>query len=272
MMIRFIVYTAIVIVVLLGFVKYLENRSVYFPDRNVRFTPDVVGMKYKDVTLLTKDHVKLSGWYIPNDGSTQRDILFCHGNAGNISDRLDKIKILHDLNVGVFIFDYRGYGSSQGSPSEGGIYRDAEAAYEYLEAAWGKREDGIILYGESLGSVAVLHLASKRHPAGVIVEGAFSNAVDMAKIIYPKLPSFLFRGRFDSLRKARTVFCPALFLHSKNDEVVPVSLARKLFDAYSAAKTFVELSGGHNESFLESKETYVNALTDFIKAFPRFYF
>ncbi|MFA5119289.1 MAG: alpha/beta hydrolase [Candidatus Omnitrophota bacterium] len=267
MIIRFIVYTVIVIIILSVFVKYLEDRSVYFPEKEILASPSVIGLAYEDVSFKTRDGLILNAWFVPADNA-RNTILLCHGNGGNIGDRLDKIKLLHGLGESVFIFDYRGYGLSEGKPSEKGLYLDAQAAYEYLMISRQVKESRIIVYGESLGSVAALELALKRRPAGIIVEGAFSNAVDMAKIIYPKLPSFLFRNKFDSMRKIVKVSSPVLFFHSRDDEVAPFALGEKLYNASSGSRRFVELSGGHNDAFLESKNIYLKELAEFIRGLP----
>jgi hypothetical protein len=267
MITRFIIYTVIVIIILLVFVKHLENSSVYFPEKEILAGPSVIGLAYEDVNFKARDGKTLNGWFVPADNA-RNVILLCHGNGGNIGDRLDKIKLLHGLGASVFIFDYRGYGSSEGKPSEKGLYLDAQAAYGYLMNLRRVKEDRIIIYGESLGSVAALDLAANRRPAAVIVEGAFSNAVDMAKIIYPRLPSFLFWNRFDSMRKIVKVSSPVLFFHSRNDEVSPFALGEKLYNAFSGSRRFVELTGGHNDAFLESKEIYLKEITEFMRGLP----
>jgi uncharacterized protein len=267
MIIRFIIYTVIVIIILLVFVKYLENSSVYFPEKEILANPSVVNLAYEDVSFKTRDGKTLNAWFVPADNA-RNTILLCHGNGGNIGDRLDKIKLLHGLGLSVFIFDYRGYGLSSGKPSEKGLYLDAQAAYEYLMSLRQVKENRIIIYGESLGSVAALDLASRRHPAAVIVEGAFSNAADMAKIIYPRLPSFLFWNRFDSMRKIVKVSSPVLFFHSRDDEVAPFVLGEKLYNAFSGSRRFVELTGGHNDAFLGSKDIYLKELAEFIRGLP----
>jgi uncharacterized protein len=202
-------------------------------------------------------------------------VLFCHGNAGNISHRMDKMALLHELGLNVFIFDYRGYGNSGGRPSEVGTYRDAEAAYNWLvereasSAPLARREpgEGIILYGESLGCAVAVETA-KNHPvSAVILESAFTSTVDMAKRILPWLPArAIIRYRYDTLAKIAPIKAPVLLLHSRQDEIVPFSMAQALFTRAAGPKRLVELTGSHNEGFLESGSCYSSAIQDFLKS------
>lgn len=259
-----IVYIVIAVVLLLGYIKYIEIHSIFFPMAEIEFTPEFINLTYEDVYLETKDNIKINAWFIPYTNA-KYTILFYHGNAGNIGHRLDKINLLHQIGTNIFIIDYRGFGRSQGRPSEHGIYIDAQAAYDYLVNTRRIQPEDIILYGESLGGAAAVDLASKIKIRALIVEGTFSRGQDMAKRMYPFLPSILFSRKFDSLKKIKEVKAPKLFIHSKDDEIVPLNLAKKLFNVAPEPKYFVEMSGGHNEGFLDSQGKYTSSITSFIE-------
>lgn len=263
-MVKGIIYAVILIVFIVGYVKYIENRVIFYPMKDIEFTPERAGLAFEDVYLTAKDGIKINAWFIPKD-QARYTILFCHGNAGNIGHRLEKIMLLHKLHLNVFIIDYRGYGRSQGRPSERGLYLDAQAAYDYLVNQRQIRPEEIILFGESLGCAAVIDLGARSRIGGLIVEGAFTRGRDMAKRIYPFLPAFLFSDNFNNLAKIRKIKAPKLFIHSKNDEIVPFDLARRLYQATSPPKQFAELIGGHNSVFSDSQEKYTSAIASFIE-------
>lgn len=262
-MFKGIVYTGLVFGLIIGYVKYIESQGIFFPVREIEFSPDFMNLSFEDVYIKTEDNIKINSWFIPSSNA-KYTILFCHGNAGNLTDRLDKINLLYGLGLNIFIIDYRGFGRSQGRPSENGLYLDAKAAYAYLVNHRNISPEQIILYGESLGTAVVINLASEVKIRALMVEGAFSRGKDMAKKIYPFLPSFLFSNKFDSLTKIKKVEAPKLFIHSRNDEIVSFSLAKKLYDTAPEPKHFVEITGGHNTAFLDSKERYISSIASFI--------
>ncbi len=208
--------------------------------------PSVIGLPWEDVYFKTRDHVTLNGWFFKNPHA-RSTIFFAHGNAGNMSDRLFRIKFFYDLGLNVFIFDYRGYGNSEGKPSEAGIYLDALGGYDYLLSRGDVNMNNIILYGASLGGTVVIDLATHREVALLVVESSFSNAVDMAHIHYPFIPSFFLSLKFDSLDKVRQLTVPKLFIHSIEDQVVPYWVGEKLFLAAGDPKEFLKIHGGHND-------------------------
>ncbi len=258
---KILIISAIFIAALYFYARYLESRSVYFPSQEFEGTPHDIKLAFEDV-YVNSDKFKLYGWWVPANRELPT-LIFCHGNGGNISHRLEKILFFHQLGLNVFIFDYRGYGKSQGAPSEAGLYEDIQAAYTYLKQK--VKEGKIVVYGESLGGAIAIDLAGRVKIDGLILEGTFSNAQDMAKIIYPFLPSFLIQSRFDSLKKISAVKVPMLLMHSKNDELVPFPLGRKLFNSAQEPKEFLELEGGHNDAFFMSESKIKSAIEKFLK-------
>lgn len=255
---------------LLLLVLYLfQGRMVYlsnFPDRALVASPDDIGLDYEDVSLTTSDGEQLHGWYVSSVDS-RGVLLFFHGNAGNISHRLDSIKIFHDLNLDVLIIDYRGYGKSSGSPSEQGTYRDAQAAWDYLADIRGVPGNRIIIFGRSLGGAIGAWLGARNTPAAIIIESSFSSGVDMAKRLYPFLPAGLVtRLKYPVVEYARQFTSPALVVHSRHDEIIPFEMGRKIFAEIEKSKDFLAIRGDHNNGFMISKAEYVAELRRFTRA------
>lgn len=242
----------------------LERRSLYFPDRTPGETPKLHRLSYEDVQLATKDSVKIHGWFIP--GKEKLTILLAHGNAGNISHRLDKVMRLRGTGVSILLFDYRGYGQSDGDPSEKGTYADAEAAYAYLTETQKIPPHQIVFYGESIGCAIALEMATRHPVAGLILESPFTSTVDMAKLVFPWLPvRWMVRYRYDNLSKISNIRIPLLMLHSPQDEIIPFSMAQTLFDQAPEPKRLVELTGGHNDGYEVSGQVYTQSVAQFLK-------
>lgn len=246
-------------------VRYLETVGVFFPRHDMPINPSQIDLPWEDIYFYTPDGVKLNGWFLknPKAGAT---LFFAHGNAGNISDRLLKVRFFYELGLNVFIFDYRGYGKSNGRPSESGIYLDAQAAYEYVQSRGDINMDNLIFYGASLGGVVVIDLATHRNCALLVVESSITNAADMARIHYPFVPAFLLNLRFDSLDKVKRLKCLKLFIHSPEDEVVPFWVGKKLFEAAAEPKQFLEVNGGHNDGSITAEPQAANAFENILKA------
>ena len=249
------------------FLFFTQSRLIYFPTSEIVATPDQIGLSFKPVSFKAPDGVNLSGWFIPAD-SPRGVVIFCHGNAGNISHRLESIEIFHRLRLSTFIFDYRGYGTSEGIPSEEGSYLDAKGAWNYLIEHEGLGPSDIMLFGRSLGGAVAAWLASQHTPKALIIESTFTSAPDLAGELYFYLPvKFLCRYKYNALAAIREVQCPILIVHSQEDEIVSFSHGRKLFDAAKEPKIFLEISGSHNEGFITSGSVYLDGLKAFLDKF-----
>ncbi|MBD3245857.1 MAG: alpha/beta fold hydrolase [Candidatus Omnitrophica bacterium] len=249
-----------------GFAKYLERRAVYFPLAELPNTPADMGLAYENVWVVSGQGYRIHGWFVPGEEARCTVLLF-HGNGGNIGHRIEKIAFLHSAGANVYLIDYRGYGKSEGSPSEEGLYRDAFAAYRYLRETKHIPPERIILYGESLGGAVAVHTAVHRPVGGVILEGTFSSGRDLAREYYPWLPSVFFSPLYDSMRKITRVDAPLLFLHSSEDEIIPYRCARRLFARAGRPKRFVTLRGGHNMVTAVSAQEYRGAIENFLARF-----
>lgn len=257
-------YIVVMVALLAASVRYIESKSIFYPVRSVAVTPAALGLAFEDVFIKTEDNVTINAWLVKS--STQRGtLIFCHGNAGNIGDRLEKILLFHQMGLNVLIVDYRGYGKSQGQPSEAGIYKDAVAAYDYLRSRKDIDHSSIVGYGDSLGGAVVIDLATKRDLAALISHSSFTSAADMAKTIYPFVPSFLLGTKLDSVAKVRTTAVPKLFIHSRADEIVPFRLGERLYQAAAQPKEFLELSGGHNDTPVDAQEKMAREIIIFLR-------
>jgi fermentation-respiration switch protein FrsA (DUF1100 family) len=255
---------------LLGVLLYfMQERMVFLaglPGRELEATPGDAGLDYVDVNIETSDGIALHGWYV-HAHNPRGTVLFFHGNAGNISHRLDSIAIFHELGLDTFIVDYRGYGRSEGKPSEEGTYRDAEAAWQYLVAQRGIDPASIIVFGRSIGGGVAAWLATRHKAAALVVESSFTSAVEMAHHLYPYMPVRLIsRLRYPVVDYVAGVECPVVVVHSRDDEIIPFAMGKALYEAAPAPKAFIELAGDHNNGFLLSRDRYRDELANFILA------
>jgi len=250
----------------LGLILYfMQPQFLYSPVREVPYTPDELGLDFEDVVFQSEDGLKLNGWYVPAENS-KLTVLFCHGNGGNMMHRLDSINILYNLGLNCFIFDYRGYGKSDGKPSEEGTYLDARAAYEWLTDVKKVSPNNIIIFGRSLGGTIAAQLVSKVEAKSLIVESAFTSYTDIGKKFYPYMPVRWFaRFSYNTIDYIKAVHCPVMIIHSRNDEVVPFEFGLELYETSNEPNKFVEIFGSHNDGFLVSSETYKKAWLNWLK-------
>ena len=236
----------IVIAFVVGILFMAASRAPYYP---LKYPSGFWGLQSelgaKDVWLLTSDGVRLHAWWVMAPQASLVT-LYLHGNAGNVTHRFLQIREITAAGSSVLMLDYRGYGKSGGSPSEHGLYADADAAYLYLlDHGYSARH--IVLQGESLGTAVAVDLASRKECAGVVLEAAFTSGRDVANTVLPVIGPLLFRG-FDSKSKIAKIRAPLLFFHGDRDEIIPLKLGRSLFEAAPEPKWFIEVPGaGHND-------------------------
>ncbi|HSM11391.1 MAG TPA: alpha/beta hydrolase [Lysobacter sp.] len=265
------------IYVLLGAMLYLLQGSMVYlanlPGRTLDATPADAGLDYQDVNIDTADGERLHGWYVPaarpGMGEARGVLLFFHGNAGNISHRLESIALFNRLGLDVLIVDYRGYGRSTGKPTEAGTYRDARAAWDYLVGERGIRPGRIVVFGRSLGGAVGAWLGSQlpaaETPAALIIESSFTSGADMARRLYPIFPAgLLTRLKYPVVDYAARLNCPVLVVHSRDDEIIPYAMGRAIYDAAPSPRFFLELRGDHNAGFWISRASYTAGLEAFL--------
>lgn len=248
-------------------VRLMENRLAYFPTPFPENFSELsrYGLNLEDVFLATSDGKRIHGWFHPVPESPSV-LLWFHGNAGNLADRMDHLQILSLLGVNVFAIDYRGYGKSEGSPDEEGIYRDADAAYRFLTEKKGFAPARIIVYGISLGSAVAMDLAVRKRCAGLILSAPFTSAREMTRRMF-RIPflEYFPRTRFDNLRKIAQIRVPVLILHGTQDDLVPFEMGKRLFEAANEPKTFFPVEGaGHNDIYVIAQEDYLDQMRKFV--------
>jgi len=247
-------------------VRLQERSGLFFPARDLYTSPAAEGLAFEDVHFSSAGN-ELHGWYIPASGT--QVVLWMHGNAGNIADRLDQaVEMKRALGVSSFMFDYRGYGKSEGRPSEKGLYQDAEAAFKWLTETRGVNPRHIILYGHSLGSGASVDLALGEgvHAGGMVLESPFTSAADVASRMYLGLPVGLIMSvKLDNIGRIGEVKMPILIIHGVRDTVIAFSMGKKLFDAAPQPKTFLPIAGAdHSDCYIVGGEAYWSAWKDLL--------
>jgi fermentation-respiration switch protein FrsA (DUF1100 family) len=264
---RVVIIIGIVCGVIVTLAYLLQSRFVYFPSRTLVADPSDVGLAFETINIETTDGVRLSGWFVPHD-KARGVVLFCHGNAGNISHRLESLQVFHRLGLDVFIFDYRGYGQSQGSPTERGTYEDVRAAWKYLTQERNLLSGRIILFGRSIGGAIASNLAREHTPGAVILESTFTSMPDLAADIYrlPLVRRFT-RFNYNTEEYIQEVDCPILIIHSRDDDIIPFSHGRRLSEMAAEPKRFLEITGTHNEGFIVAGKDYEDGLDAFLSEF-----
>ncbi len=249
-------------------IALFEKKMIYFPIKYPEgfWNPERYGVKVEDSFFTTEDGLRLHGWFAPSKNASLT-LLWAHGNAGNITHRLENTRLLLNLDINVFIFDYRGYGKSEGEPDEEGLYRDARAAYDYLLSRKDVNPQEIVFFGRSIGTAVIVDLALHRQCKGMILESAFTSGKEMAKEMLPFfLPAyFIIHSKFASIEKIERLHVPILFTHGTNDHTVPLKLGRKLFDGANGPKYFYEIQGAdHNDTYIVGGKPYFNRINEFL--------
>ena len=248
------------------FFLFYQKRIIFIPGREIFRTPKDEGLEFEDIDLNTPDGLTLNAWFIPNDNDA-KTILFCHGNAGSMSSRIDTINLLHDMGFAIFIFDYRGYGISEGTPSEKGCYIDAETALKYMEEELLISQENIIIWGRSLGGPIAAYIAGSGNFYASVLESTFTSIRDMAVHKFKILPTFIMtRFKFPTVDYVKQIQTPILIVHSPDDEIIPYRMGKVLFEtASSSPKEFLSLNGTHNKCYFDSIDTYTKGVKTFFQ-------
>ncbi len=242
----------------------LAAKFLFFPVKMIEFYPSDLEIPHEEVRLKTDDGLNLHGWFFPGK-KPDRTLLYLHGNAGNIGDRLDKIQFLRRLGANIFIFDYRGYGGSEGTPSIDGVLQDTDTAFRFLTQTKKIPNEQIILFGESLGGALAVDLAHRETLAGVILESTFTTLREMAGAVYAFVPSLMVPDALRSLQLIRHIRAPLLIIHGEKDEIVPFEMAERLFQAAPHPKRLYKVvEGHHNDVYLAGKLEYLKAIEKFL--------
>jgi len=265
--VRTLAKLAVLVVAILGgalMLGRLVDWLVFQPSVGRDLRPEQIGLSGEEVQLRTEDGVALHAFFLPAPGAS-RALLFLHGNAGNASHRLPNAAELVGLGTHVLLLDYRGYGLSEGSPSEAGVRLDARAGLAHLMELRGLSEERIVVFGRSLGAAVAVDLARDRPLAGLVLESAFTSAADVARGAFGPLGAVLARGRFDAAHRIAQVRCPLLFFHGDRDDIVGIELGRRLFELAPEPKAFEVISGaGHNDTTIAGGRAYFARIGRFL--------
>jgi uncharacterized protein len=265
-----LIYLPVVVVILFFVLRRLEFMATYNPEPYVPGPNWTLPANGEEVWVMVADGQRVHGWFLRAiDQPSIATVLHCHGNGGNLSSVVGVAQELTKQGFDTMIFDYRGYGRSEGRlTDEWGLYADAEAVYHHLVRVRGVRAEKLALYGQSLGTTAVIDLASRLPCGALIVESGLSSASDMGVVSFPWLPRqlhFMAKNRFESARKIANVKCPALITHGTSDAVIPVDQGRKLYESAPDPKRLIIVEGGDHFLFGSGGEKFVSGMVDFIR-------
>ena len=258
---------AVVLILVLGkiFIAHMEQKSLYYPSRTMAETPDALHIDYENIEITTPDGTKLHAWFVRHP-QAKTTVLFCHGNAGNISHRLFRIKFFHNLQANVLLWDYRGYGKSTGRPSEKGLYQDVLAVCDYLITAKNIPVESIIAYGKSLGCAVVTELSRHREIGYLVLESPFISVTQIAQEMIPWLPmKYIIRQKYDNVGKLAVSAVPKLILHGRYDEIIDYHHAEMLHQQAAGPKTFLSFDGGHNDIIYVTSQEYKKVFQKIMK-------
>ena len=255
-------------IILIALMSIFQSKLIYFPYTDINTNPQSIGLEYESIIFKSSDKTELHAWYIPKKDA-KTTLLFLHGNAGNISHRLDSIKIFNSLGMNVFIFDYRGYGNSDGRANEQNTYDDAKSAWDYLLKNKKVKAEDIIIFGRSLGGAIATNLGTKVQPKGMILESTFTSIKEFASDVYPFLPTFLIYFNYETTKYLKDLNYPILVVHSEDDDIIPFRYGEAVFKNTNEPKSFVKIRGDHNYGFLYSKDIYLPALKKFLQECDR---
>jgi fermentation-respiration switch protein FrsA (DUF1100 family) len=242
--------------------EHIVSSFIYYPDPHWIVTPDRLGLEAEEVTLTPEPEVQLHAWFFPRSNPLAT-LLFCHGNAGNASHRLENVYHLLQTGFQVLLFDYRGYGHSSGQPSEPGLYRDAEAAWIHLVERPDTTGAPCIIFGRSLGGAVAVELATSVEADGLIIESTFTSIRTLARLVFP-LPLPSLPVKYDSLSKISKIKMPLLVIHGERDELVPFTDGQALFEAAPEPKAWHPIPGaGHNDTYHTGGDAYFQRLAAF---------
>ena len=245
----------------LVFLYFYQRNLLYHPNEN-NYSDDEITVNIEKVNIKTSDNINLLGWYHEKNLKEFKTLIFFHGNAGSLENRIHKLNHFKDMNVNFLIIAWRGFSGNSGEPSENGLYKDGKSAIDWLIKK-GISEQKLILYGESLGTGVAVHLAQNRNFSGVILETPFTSMIDAAKTFYPYIPvKLLLKDKFENYKKIKNINSPILIMHGEADQIVPFSMGKKLYEI--ANKPKYSYFTKYDNHMMEYDESLVKALNSFL--------
>ena len=262
-MLLFLQIVIFVYILMLIFLYFYQRNLMYHPNEN-NYSNDQIMVNIEKVKVKTSDEIELLGWYHKKDLERYKTILFFHGNAGSIENRIHKLNHFQEMDVNFLIIAWRGFSGNDGSPTEKGLYEDGKSAISWLIDK-GVKEENIVIYGESLGTGVATHLSQNKNFAGIILETPFTSMVDAAKNFYPYIPvSLLLKDKFDNKNKIRNINIPVLIMHGEADQIVPYAMGKKMYEIANEPK--FSYFTKHDNHMMEFDENLLKALNSFLKS------
>jgi len=255
--------TFIIIYFLILVATYVFQRNLLYHPKENNYSGDPLSVSIEKTIIKTEDNIELISWYHKKNNN-YKTILFLHGNAGSLKNRIHKINHFKDMNVNFLLLSWRGFNGNKGSPTENGLYEDARSAIKWLKSK-GVEEDHIIIYGESIGTAIATEIAQNKNFAGVILESPFTSMVDAGKNVYPYLPvSLLLKDKYESYKKIKNINCPILIMHGKVDNIVPFYMGKKMYELANQPK--YSYFSEYDDHMMEYNERLLKALKNFISS------
>jgi uncharacterized protein len=256
-LIIFVIYFFILV-----FLYFYQRNLLYHPNEN-NYSEDKISVDIEKVKIPTSDNIELVGWYHEKNLKSYKTLIYFHGNAGSLENRIHKLNYFQDMNINFLIIAWRGFSGNNGKPSEEGLYLDGNSAINWLIKK-GVAEKNLILYGESLGTGVATHLAQNRNFGGVILETPFTSMADAAKIFYPYIPvNLLLKDKFENYKKVKNINSPILVMHGEIDQIVPFSMGKKIYEIANEPK--YSYFTKYDNHMMEYNESLVLALKSFLK-------
>ena len=262
-LLQIILFIFFIYFLILVFLYFYQRNLLYHPNEN-NYSEDRISVEIENVKIKTSDNIELLGWYHEKNLKDFKTLIFFHGNAGSLENRIHKLNHFRDMNINFLIIAWRGFSGNKGNPSEQGLYEDGKSAIDWLIKK-GVSEKNLILYGESLGTGVATHLAQNKNYAGVILETPFTSMIDAAKKFYPYIPvKFLLKDKFENYKKIKNINSPILIMHGEVDQLVPFSMGKKIYEI--ANKPKYSYFTKYDNHMMEYDENLVLALKSFFKS------
>ena len=260
---QFILTIFAIYFLVLVFLYFYQRNLLYHPNEN-NYSGDKISVDIEKVKIQTADNIELLGWYHKKNLKDYKTLVYFHGNAGSLENRIHKLNHFQDMNINFLIIAWRGFNGNKGKPSERGLYVDGKSAIDWLIKK-GVDEKNLILYGESLGTGVATHLAQNKNYAGVILETPFTSMVDAAKNFYPYIPiNLLLKDKFENFKKVKNINTPILVMHGEVDQIVPFSMGKKIYEIANNPK--YSYFTKYDDHMMEYDENLVLALKSFFNS------
>ena len=260
---QFILTIFVIYFLVLVFLYFYQRSLLYHPNEN-NYSGDKISVDIEKVKIQTSDNIELLGWYHEKNLKDYKTLVYFHGNAGSLENRIHKLNHFQDMNINFLIIAWRGFNGNKGKPSERGLYVDGKSAIDWLIKK-GVDEKNLILYGESLGTGVATHLAQNKNYAGVILETPFTSMIDAAKNFYPYIPvNLLLKDKFENYKKVKNINSPILIMHGEVDQIVPFSMGKKIYELANNPK--YSYFTKYDNHMMEYDENLILALKSFFKS------